>query len=135
MPLRDGSRGEGRDRKPDLRAVERFADRDGLRRGHRHLVRQRLERLESRGPAGDDASNRETQGNASREREDRWQCPAAAFHRGELGRGKASRCRLGEMVSEALEISGEILPRAAQAQAAPPTLHVEFVQKLSATCR
>jgi hypothetical protein len=59
----------------------------------------------------------------------------AAGASGPTYRLAAIESQLSPFVGSKVEISGEILPRAAQAQAAPPTLQVEFVQKLSATCR
>src|SRR5215510_15668233 len=43
--------------------------------------------------------------------------------------------QLSPYVGAKVEISGEILQRSAASQAAPPTIQVEFVQKLSASCR
>ena len=59
----------------------------------------------------------------------------AAGAAGSTYRLAAIESQLSPFVGSKVEISGEILPRAAQAQAAPPTLQVEFVQKLSTTCR
>jgi hypothetical protein len=60
----------------------------------------------------------------------------AAGAAGPTYRLAAIESQLSPFVGSKVEISGEILPRADQApQAAPPTLQVEFVQKLSATCR
>jgi hypothetical protein len=60
----------------------------------------------------------------------------AAGAAGPTYRLAAIESQVSPFVGSKVEISGEILPRADQApQAAPPTLQVEFVQKLSATCR
>jgi hypothetical protein len=62
--------------------------------------------------------------------------PAAAAAASRTYRLAAIEGQLSPFVGTKVEISGEILPRAGQErQAATPTLQVEFVQKLSATCR
>jgi hypothetical protein len=58
----------------------------------------------------------------------------AADASGRTYRLSAIESQLSPFVGAKVEISGEILPRAGEAQAAP-TLQVEFVQKISASCR
>jgi hypothetical protein len=62
--------------------------------------------------------------------------PAAAAAGSRTYRLAAIESQLSPFVGAKVEISGEILPRPDQSpQAAAPTLQVEFVQKLSASCQ
>jgi hypothetical protein len=62
--------------------------------------------------------------------------PAAAAAGSRTYRLAAIESQLSPFVGAKVEISGEILPRPDQSpQAAAATLQVEFVQKLSASCR
>jgi len=61
--------------------------------------------------------------------------PAAAAVAGRTYRLAAIESQLSPFVGTKVEISGEILSRPDQSQAAAPTLQVEFVQKLSASCQ
>jgi hypothetical protein len=62
--------------------------------------------------------------------------PAAAAVAGRAYRLAAIESQLSPFVGTKVEISGEILSRPDQSpQAAAPTLQVEFVQKLSASCQ
>ena len=61
--------------------------------------------------------------------------PAGAAAAGRTYRLAAIESQLSPFVGAKVEISGEILPRPDQSpQSAAPTLQVEFVQKLSASC-
>jgi hypothetical protein len=62
--------------------------------------------------------------------------PAAAAAPSRTYRLAAIESQLSPFIGAKVEISGEILPRTAQSpQLAAPTLRVEFVQKLSASCQ
>jgi hypothetical protein len=62
--------------------------------------------------------------------------PVAAAVAGRTYHLAAIESQLSPFVGTMVEISGEILPRTAQSpQTGAPTLQVEFVQKLSASCR
>jgi hypothetical protein len=62
--------------------------------------------------------------------------PAATAAASRTYRLAAIESQLSPFVGTKVEIAGEILPRSEQSpQAAAPTLQVEFVQKLSASCR
>ena len=62
--------------------------------------------------------------------------PTAAAASSRTYRLAAIESQLSPVLGTKVEISGEILPRSAQSpQVAAPTLQVEFVQKLSASCQ